>query len=298
MENYDLAVIIISFNTKEITKNCLDSIYNSLKESSIKLQIIVIDNSSSDGSVEMLKKYEKEKNNLKIILNHENIGFGKANNQAVKLVNSNYILFLNSDIEVLDNSIEKLFNYYKKNQDHVHFLGGKLLNKDKTPQSSCALFFSLPVVFAALFLKGDYWGLTRSSPNKIKKIDWIAGACILTTKTIFRNLNGFDTDVFMYMEEVDLLYRATKKGYNTFFYPNAEFIHLGFASTGNKSYPVIQVFKGLVYFYKKHYSKQSLFWLYVILKMKALISIFIGKITKNNYLIDTYEKAYKIIEMA
>ena len=236
-----------------------------------------------------------KQNNITVIQNKNNVGFGRANNQAVKIVKSNYLLFLNSDIIVLNNSIEKLLNFYKKSQENIHFLGGKLFNDDMTIQPSTAPFFTIPIVFAALFLKGDYWGLTRSSPNKTKKVDWVAGACIMTQKKYYSDINGFDEDVFMYMEEVDLLYRAKQKGYDTYFYPDARFIHLGFASTGNKSYPVIQVFKGLKYFYKKHYSKHMLFWLSVILKAKAIISLLIGKITNNKYLIETYEKAYKMV---
>jgi len=295
MESPDISIIIVSYNTEKITKNCLDSIYNSLKNTNLKYQIIIVDNASTDKSVEMLQKYSQKMNNLSLITNKENVGFGRANNQAVKTAKSNYLLFLNSDTLVLNNSIEKLLNIYKEHMEKIHFLGGKLLNSDMTIQPSAAYFFTLPIVFAALFLKGDYWGLTRFSPNKIKQVDWVAGACILTQKKYYNDVKGFDENVFLYMEEVDLLYRARQIGLSTFFCPQAEFIHLGFASTGNRSYPVIQVFKGLIYFYKKHYSRQSLFWLYVILKLKAIISIFIGKITKNNYLINTYEKAYKLV---
>jgi GT2 family glycosyltransferase len=293
MENYDLAIIIVSYNTEKITKNCLDSIYRSTKSSDLKYQIIIVDNNSLDNSVKMLQEYARKKDNMSLIINTENVGFGRANNQAVKIAKSKYILFLNSDIVVLENSINQLLSFYKKHYE-THFLGGKLYNTDMTPQPSTAYFFTLPVVFAALFLKGDYWGLTRSSSNKFKQVDWIAGACILTQKKYFSSVGGFDENVFMYMEEVDLLYRAKLKGYNTYFYPDSKFVHLGFASTGSKSYPVIQVFKGLVYFYKKHFSKNKLLGLSVILKAKAVISLLIGRVTNNKYLIETYEKAYKL----
>ncbi len=119
----------------------------------------------------MLKSFEKKYPDIiRLILNKENSGFGKANNQGVKIAKSKYILLLNSDTVTLNNAIEKLFNYFKENENLIHFVGAKLYNKDMTEQPSAAPFFTIPVVFAALFLKGDYWGLTRSSPNISKKI--------------------------------------------------------------------------------------------------------------------------------
>ena len=98
----------------------------------------------------------------------------------------------------------------------------------------------------------------------------------------------------MYMEEVDLLYRAKKLGLNTFFYPASQIIHLGSASSNGKTFPILQVYKGFLFFYKKHYSIFHLFALRLILKFKALIAYLIGKIRGNQYLIKTYEEAFKL----
>ncbi|MCS6956473.1 MAG: glycosyltransferase family 2 protein [Patescibacteria group bacterium] len=291
----DLSIIIVSFNTKDVTKNCLDSINRSLLKSKIKYEIIVVDNNSLDGSKKMLEEYSKNKKNHTIyIQTNENLGFGKGNNLGVKNAKGKYILLINSDTIVLNRSIEKLFYFYQQNEKKIHFLGPKLLNKDLTPQPSAAYFFTLPVVFASLFLKGDYWGLTRFSPEKTKKVDWVSGACILTKKSYYKSLNGFDKNIFMYMEEVDLLYRAKKIGLNTYFYPESKIIHLGSTSSGGKTFPILQVYRGFLFFYKKHYSKLSLLILKILLKLKALIAFFIGKIKKNNYLINTYGEAFKI----
>ncbi|MGB9882902.1 MAG: glycosyltransferase family 2 protein [Microgenomates group bacterium] len=295
MTKIDLSIIIISFNTKQITKNCLDSINRSLWKSKIKYEIIVVDNDSHDGSKEMLEEYAKNKLNKTIyIQTNSNLGFGKGNNLAVKKARGKYILLINSDTIVLNRSIEKLFYFYIENEEKVHFLGPKLLNSDLTPQPSAAYFFSLPVVFAALFLRGDYWGLTRFSPDKFCQVDWVSGACILTKKSYFEKLQGFDENIFMYMEEVDLLYRAKKIGLNTFFYPEAQIIHLGSTSSRGRTYPIIQVYKGFLFFYKKHHSFISLIFLHILLKIKALISYFIGKILNNKYLTETYGKAFRL----
>lgn len=299
MRKPDISIIIISYNTKLITKHCIDSIIKSFDGSKIKYQLVIVDNDSKDGSVVLLKSYKKKySNNIDIVLNNKNAGFGKANNQGVRKTDSDYILLLNSDTVTLENAIEKLLNYYKKYENKKHFVGAKLFNKDMSPQPSTAPFFTPLVVFAALFLKGDYWGLTRTSPNIEKKVDWVSGACIMTKKEYYDKINGFDEGVFMYMDEVDLLYRSRLKGLHTYFYPDAKFIHIGFASSGSKSYPVIQVFRGLIYFYKKHYTKWAFFCLIIMLKLKAKVSLLIGKVTKNRYLIETYEKAFEVVELA
>lgn len=295
MTKIDLSIIIVSYNTKEITENCLQSINRSLIKSKIKYEIIVVDNDSHDGSKELLAKMAKDKkNHLVYFQTGGNLGFGRGNNYGVKRAKRKYILLINSDTIVLNRAIEKLFNFYIRNEKTVHFLGAKLLNKNLTPQPSACRFFTLPVVFASLLLKGDYWGLTRFSPNVFKKVDWVSGACILTKKSFYNKLGGFDKNIFMYMEEVDLLYRAKKLGFNTYFYPKSQIIHLGSASSSGKTFPILQVYKGFLFFYKKHYSFFHLFLLHLILKLKAIIAYTIGKIKNNRYLIETYEKAFWI----
>ncbi|MBI5127673.1 glycosyltransferase family 2 protein [Candidatus Roizmanbacteria bacterium] len=295
MVKIDLSIVIVSYNTKKITQDCLDSINRSLSGTKINYEIIVVDNDSHDGSKEILKKYSSDlKNHTLYFQTNANLGFGKGNNFGVKKTKGKYILLLNSDTVVLNRSIEKLFDFYVSNEENIHFLGAKLLNKDLTPQPSAARFFTLPVVFATLLLKGDYWGLTRSSPNELKKVDWISGACILTKRSLYQRLGGFDKNIFMYMEEVDLLYRARKLGYFTYIYPPSQIIHLGSASSEGKTFPILQVYKGFLFFYKKHYSIFSLFGLHLILKLKAAIAYLIGKIKSNRYLVDTYGQAFWI----
>ena len=312
MNKINLSIIIISYNTKDITKQCIISIYKSLNVETLRrgvsinnIEIIVVDNASTDGSVEMLQQVQSSKCKVqnyspkfKVIYNKENVGFAKANNIGVKQAQEKYILFLNSDIIVLDDAINKLFEFYRQNENQVHFLGGKLLNKNLSPQPSCGPFYSLPVIFGALFLRGDYWGLTRYSPNNSKMVDWVSGACILTKKDYFNAINGFDENIFMYMDEIDMLYRAKKQNYQTCFYPKARFIHLGSASSNGKTYPIIQVFRGFIYFYKKHYDNPiSIFILIIMLKLKALIALLLGRLTNNQYLVKTYAQAYQMAKM-
>ncbi len=317
----DLSIIIVSYNTAQITKKCLQTIVLGLEEASFKYEIVVLDNDSTDNSIAMLHEFKKQHSSLsiKIVESKENLGFGKGNNAAVKQAMGKHLLFLNSDTEILGaraeiplrqmadrndkgiaetdgvDSISSLYSFFTSDLNIYSFVGPKLLEKDgKTPQASAGHFYTLPVVFAALFLRGDYYGLTRFSPRFTKQVDWVSGACFMCAKSDFEMLGGFDEAIFMYMEEIDLLYRAKKHNLLTGFYPNSRIIHLGSASSNGRSEPIIQVFKGFLYFYKKHNSRLQLHVLRIMLQFKALVSITIGKIINSSYLSKTYAQAYGI----
>jgi GT2 family glycosyltransferase len=297
--NPDLSIVIVSYNTRKITHQCLESIYKSFRsyksDTAPSFEIILIDNASTkDDSAAYLAEYAKKHKNIVFVANTQNTGFGPANNQGVKLAKGTYVFLLNSDTVILKDAVHKLFSFYKKSENTKHFVGPKLFNKDMTPQASAAPFYTLPVIFGALFLRGDYWGLTRSSPKEMRRVDWVSGAAIMTKKEYFEKVGGFDETIFMYMEEVDLLYRAKKIGMNTFFYPKSKIIHLGSASSNGKTFPIIQVYKGFLFFYKKHYSKLSLFFLRFLLRLKAGLAWFLGFIINNNYLKKTYEEAFHV----
>lgn len=298
-KNPVLSIVIVSYNTRKITHQCLESIFKSFRsyksEGAPSFEIILIDNASTrDDSATYLENYAKKHKNITFVANAVNTGFGPANNQGVRLAKGEYVFLLNSDTIIIKDAIHKLFSFYKKNENSKHFIGPKLFNKDMTAQPSSAPFYSLPVVFGALFLRGDYWGLTRSSPKVMRRVDWVSGAAIMTKRDYFEKAGGFDETIFMYMEEVDLLYRAKKMGMKTFFYPKSKIIHLGSASSNGKTFPIIQVYKGFLFFYKKHHSKVALFFLRFLLRLKAGLAWFLGYIINNNYLKQTYEEAFRV----
>jgi len=257
----------------------------------------MIDNNSKDGSVEMLRQYAGDNTNFTLILNKDNAGFSKANNQGAKIAKAKFLLFLNSDTVIIGDALGKLVTNFQEEGDRIKFAGAKLFNADNTPQSSAGPFYTLPYMFVWQFLRGDHWGATRSSPNKRKLVDWVSGACLLTTKRVFDEVGGFDEGIFMYMEEIDLLYRARKRGYRTIFYPDAKITHLGSASSGGKTYPVLQVFRGAMYFYRKHHSPLEIRMLQYMLRIKAGVALVIGHLTGNTYLKQTYAEAYRITQM-
>ncbi|KKP59923.1 MAG: hypothetical protein UR52_C0001G0003 [Candidatus Gottesmanbacteria bacterium GW2011_GWA1_34_13] len=286
----DLSIIIVSFNTKKIIDNCLNSIFQSLKNSKFTSETIVIDNGSIDGSVDLIKqKYPQ----VRLNSNKTNLGFGKANNQGTLISKGNYLLFLNSDTVVINCAIDKLYDFTKSNNGKM-ICGGKLFNLDMSPQPSCGPQYSLINIFIALFLKGDYFGLTRYSPNKITNVDWIMGACMMMSKNLFNTVGGFDEGIFMYMEEIDFEYRARMLKFNIQFFPDAHFIHLGAASGEGRNRAILNVFKGFKYYYKKHFGFWKNILLNLILISKSLISILLFTIIINNSKKKLYLEALKI----
>lgn len=265
----DLTIVIVNYNSINLLLNCLTSVKKGLHKSDFTFEIIVVDNASTDNSRRILKWIKQ----VKTIYNQKNAGFGNACNQGISKAKGKYILLLNPDTQVIDRGIPNLLEYALKfNQG---FFGGQLLNNDFTIQPSCGLFFSLPVVFIMLFLQGEKLRITKFTPKTSAVVDWVSGACLLGQKEDFLKVGGFDENIFLYTEEVDLLFRAKQMNLICHYYYGARFIHLGAAISGKET-AIINLFKGLQYFYKKHYSKLEWFILTVLLYIKGTIGIVIG----------------------
>ncbi len=284
-----LSIITLSYNTKDLTLNCLQSLYKSLEQKPFDFEVIVVDNGSSDQSPEIISEKFPQ---VTLIKNTKNKGYGAANNQAVKQAHGELVFFLNSDTQVLDHAVEKLVSYFNSHPE-IDFLGGKLLNTDKTSQASCGPFLTLPIVFLMLFARGEQLGITRYSPAMAKEVDWISGACVLCRKSDFEKLNGFDEGIFLYMEEVELFYRAKQQEMHIWFTPEAKFIHVGSGSSLEWKTPIMNLYKGLLYFYKKHESPTELFLLRFLLMTKALIGIIAGAVFFNKRIFNAYKAGLK-----
>ena len=286
----DLSIIIPSYNTKDLLVRCLDSIFQSLQNVHFSYEVIVVDNASEDGSRDILnKKYTQ----VIKIFNNNNVGYGKANNQGIHGAKGKCILLLNSDIQVLGSGIESLYQFICAHPRS--FAGGKLLNEDGNPQASCGPMYTLPVVAMMLLAQGDTLGITRYSPLAVRQVDWVSGACLIGAKQSFADVGFFDEGIFMYMEEIDLLYRAKKKGYAVFFQPEARFIHTGAASSSKRRTPVVNIYRGLMYFYRKHRGPLAVAAVKLLLMAKALAAIVLGRMIGKRDLVTTYEEALRVV---
>jgi len=283
-----LSIIILSYNTKDLTVKCIESLIDQYKKELEKgeFEIIVVDNGSKDGTVEILKpasprgeqvqndkrdsgqavrrpeltaEWARMTRKITFIQNKVNVGFAKGCNIGVRESKGKYILFLNSDTEVLDRGFLKMIDYFDTNKK-IGILGGKLLNSDRSPQPSAGKFYTM-TNFLLLIIGGERFGWLRSSPKKIKRVDWVSGACFMIGRELFDKLGGFDEHFFMYMEDMELCFRAKDCGFPTYFYPDIKLIHQSLGSS-NREFAVKNINKGILYFYKKHKS----YWQYLLVK--------------------------------
>lgn len=287
-----LSIILLNYKRKELTLACVDSICQQFKkelENDI-FEIIIADNHSQDDSITFLKAKVKEKGykNIHLIINTENLGFGKGCNSGASYAKGDYLLFLNNDTVVLDRGLLGMVDLLEKNPK-IGIVGGRMWNEDQTPQASAGKFYTL--WNALLMLVGmQRFGMVYSSPVTQKKVDWVSGSSLMIRRDVFEKVDGFDKDIFMYVEDVELCFRVKKAGFLTYYYPNTKIMHMQHGST-NKTFAIVNIYKGLPHFYRKYMPKWQLNVLQLMLTVKALILIGIGRLTGNKYLIQTYEQA-------
>ena len=312
----NLSIIIISYNTKELLKDCLQSIEESGKSGNPKLsiEVIVVDNHSTDGTREWLKEIKDDqfKNfSIKTIFNQENVGFAKANNQGIRESRGEYLLLLNSDTKIIEKDFfAKITKVFEENPN-IGVVGPKLLWENGQIQPSGGYFPTLPRIFAWAFFLDDLPLLGKiihsyhpHSPSFYLKNnffknphqqDWVTGACFFIRKKVFNKVNLLDENIFMYTEEMELCYRIKNANYSIMYYPKAQIIHYG-GKSGSSLLSIKSEFEGLKYFYQKHYSSISQFVLKILLKSAAWLRIiFFGIILNDQEKKKIYQKVAKII---
>ncbi|MFA9288799.1 MAG: glycosyltransferase family 2 protein [Weeksellaceae bacterium] len=275
-----LSVIILSFNTKAITQQCLERLITSLeKDSSFNSDIIVVDNASIDGSSDMLTAFVKRHKNTKIslrtILSKENTGYTKGNNMGVEKATGKYVLFLNSDVLINDLNWDQLIEFIEADKT-VGALTVKVALEDGS--LDWASHRGFPTVWRSFSYFTKLEKLTENIPvlNRVfggyhqgykdlaatHEVDVITGAFFLIKADLLKKLKGFDEIFFMYGEDIDLAYRIKQAGYRILYYPRYTVTHLKYQSgLGTTATDVKTKTRGYFYdamkiFYKKHYAKQ------------------------------------------
>lgn len=272
----DVSIIIVSWNTVGLLRNCLQSIYDETKKYSF--EIIVVDNDSPDNSANMAAKEFPE---VKLIVNKDNRGFAPANNQGLEIAKGRNILFLNPDTLVINNAIDKMIEYLDENKkNRVGIVTCKLLNDDGTLQKSVNNFFSFwsslfeNRFFAELFKKLNTKKTFMSfwDHSELREIDWSYGAVILITREVFEKVGYLDDRFYIYAEEMDYYLRAKKAGYRAIFLPDVEIIHYGKSSSRQRRAAMfIQNYKSFYLFLKKHYSPLT----YYAYRVRTFVFLFI-----------------------
>lgn len=289
-----LSIITLNYKKADLTLSCIASLYTQFPKELADgtVEIIVVDNASQDGSVAKLHTAKKKYQHLHIVESPVNGGFGKGNNLGVRRAKGEFLLFLNNDTLVQDRGILAMAHYL---QDHkeISILGGQLRNEDGTVQPSTGTFYT-PFNTLLLLLGMQRFGLVDKSPKTIASVDWVKGGLFMIRKKSFDRLSGFDENIFMYGEDMELCYRARKKGLRIAFYPDVKVLHKEHGST-NRTFAIVQIYEGLLYFYRKHRSQNEYAFVKLLLQTKAYLLLFLGKVSHNKYLTQTYEEALNVL---
>lgn len=285
----DVSIIIVNYNTTEYLKKCVESIYYFTKD--LSFEVIIIDNASNDFDENFFKTRFSE---VKIIRNNYNVGFAKANNQGVQISKGEYILFLNNDTFLFENTIKNVFDFSEKYSKPV-FVGCQLLNSDYSKQESVVDFptiwnaftenFFLYKLFAKSKCFNKYYQNEINLSQPIE-VDVIKGAFMFCSSNAIKNLNGFDERFFFYSEETDLCFRFKKSGGKIYFLPNEKIIHYGGVSTDkNLWFKFKNQTIGKIQFYQKHFSGLKFFIVikihFIGLLLRGILFSLVGIITLN-----------------
>jgi N-acetylglucosaminyl-diphospho-decaprenol L-rhamnosyltransferase len=221
----DVSVIIVSYNVSELLDVCL----RSLREytTTVSYEVIVVDSASSDDSVAMMRKNHPW---VRAVDCSENVGFTRGNNIGLELATGKDILYLNPDIELIEDAIGPMLQALH-DDDAVGIVGCKLLNSDRTLQRSIDHFTSLRSIMNEFLLRKQREDIVIDHPNEPTKVPVVLGACLLVRGDLARELGGFDERYFMYNEETDLCLSAQEKGLATLYYPKVAMIHHGSKSS-------------------------------------------------------------------
>jgi len=264
MPKYDLSIIIVSYNTRHILADMFTSLHAASKK--ITTQIIVIDNASVDGSIQFLRANHSD---ILLIENTVNVGFGRANNQALPYIQGRYVLLLNSDAFVSPDTLEKTVDYMDGNPK-CGVLGVKLIGRDSELQPSCRYFPTSWNIF--LNSTGLYQFSSRFFSNvqmvddmqwdhaSIRQCDWVTGCFYLARRELIDQVGLFDPRYFFYYEDVDHCFLVKNAGWEIHYYPFTTVIHIGGESaksegkltTSGKQLAELQIESELLYFRKNH----------------------------------------------
>jgi N-acetylglucosaminyl-diphospho-decaprenol L-rhamnosyltransferase len=182
---------------------------------------------------------------------------------------------------------------FMEKNPQVGIAGGRLQNTDASYQPSAGVFYTLSRV-VLLLLGGERFGKLRFSPAKEEKVDWVSGAMMMVQKDFFKKIGGFDEQLFMYMEDMELCFRVKKASKEVVFYPACTVTHISHASS-NRSFAIVQIYKGIVYFYQKHQSVVAYAIVKTLLLSKAYVLIVFGTLFGNSYLKKTYLEAIQTL---
>lgn len=257
MRCVELSVIIVNWNTRELLAGCLESVLATTH--GLNYEMLVVDNASSDGSAEMVRQRFPQ---VRLIENDRNVGFAKANNQAIQVSSGRYVLLLNSDTRVHPGALQTLVTFMDR-QAGCGAAGAALLNGDGSLQESCQptptplreawRLFHLDRLWSLSRYEMQHWDSERPRP-----VDVLQGACLMLRRQALDEVGLLDEDYFMYSEEVDLCYRLRRAGWQVWWVPGARVTHYGGQSSRQASSAMfLQLYRSKCLFFKKAYGRRA-----------------------------------------
>jgi GT2 family glycosyltransferase len=304
-----LSVIIVSYNVKYFLEQCLCSLQAALTD--IDAEVLVIDNCSADGSIAYLQPHFPW---VSFIQNSANEGFAKANNKALQLARSEYILFLNPDIILAEDTLQQCIDFFSKHTE-AGAVGVRMIDGTGTflPESKRAFpspmvsFYKLTGLSAIFPTSGVFnkYALGFLSEKEVHEVDVLSGAFMMVRKNILDTIGAFDEQFFMYAEDIDLSYRIQKEGFKNYYLGNLSIIHFKGESTQKGSLNYVRMFyEAMRLFVKKHYSgagawfiSQGLHAGIMLRQMVAALALpFYKANNKNNIL--SFQRIYLIGDVA
>ena len=280
----DLSIVIVNYQTFEMTRDTVNSILE--YSYPFSYEIVVVDNASDDDSLSRLQEYFKDK--VRFIASSENNGFASGNNQALRDVESDYVLLLNSDTVVWQNTLEEVYNYMESHSD-VGACGCRVRLEDGELDKACKRTFpNVKNSFFRLFhipnrSKDDNYNLTDLPDDEIYEIDCLTGAFMFIRKSVLDDVGLLDETFFMYGEDIDLCYRIKKAGWKIIYYGKSSIIHFkGASSKKQKSKLIYEFYHAMYIYYKKHHAGESsfivnavvYFGMFVLCVLKLFLNLF------------------------
>lgn len=267
----NLSIIIVNYNTFELTR---DTILSVLKDYPFSLEILVVDNDSTDNSLNKLKDYFSTEKNIRFIKSPKNNGFAFGNNIAIKKAMGKYILLLNSDTVVQDNTLEEIYNFMEENPD-VGACGCRVLLENGELDKACKRSFPNPKnSFYRLFhipIENNY-NLDNLDDNGVYDIDCLTGAFMFIRAAALKDSGLLDETFFMYGEDIDLCYRIKNSNWRIVYYGKVAITHYkGASSKKQKSKLIYEFYRAMYIYYRKHYSNDSNVFMNILVYLGIVI---------------------------
>lgn len=272
----NLSIVIVNWNTAQLLAQCLESVYAYPPEGDF--EVLVVDNASTDNSVAVIRQQFPQ---ARLIENRENVGFARANNQAIRQSAGEYVLLLNPDTEVKPGALESLLQFMQT-RPRAGAAGAWVLNPDGSLQTSCYPAPTLAREFWRLFHLDKLWpygsyNMSDWETTRPREVDILLGACLLLRRDALDEIGLLDENYFIYSEEVDLCYRLQRAGWKLFWAPQAQVIHYGGQSTQQVAAEMfMRLYESKLIFIRKHHGGLAGYIYKLILFITALTRLFIS----------------------